>query len=163
MILVFALVVFGPRRLPEIARSLGRALGQLRGATADFRATVEREVGTDEIRQPLDDIRALAREMAAGRTMLGISWSLQRAEHGEQSYWMITLLAAMLGQFGLPGGGVAYGYGSVHNIGFAGRRQPASGQAPTASGFAPPGGLLGSAQGAGRARGPVLRGHDAAP
>lgn len=73
---------------------------------------------------PAEDIRALARRMASGRTLLGISWSLQRAEHGEQSYWMITLLAAMLGQFGLPGGGVAYGYGSVHNIGFAGRRQP---------------------------------------
>jgi biotin/methionine sulfoxide reductase len=74
---------------------------------------------------PADDIRSLAMQMAAGRTLLGISWSLQRAEHGEQSYWMITLLASMLGQFGLPGGGVAYGYGSVHNIGFAGRRQPA--------------------------------------
>jgi biotin/methionine sulfoxide reductase len=73
---------------------------------------------------PADEIRGLARQMTRGRTLLGISWSLQRAEHGEQSYWMITLLAAMLGQFGLPGGGVAYGYGSVHNIGFAGRRQP---------------------------------------
>ena len=70
-----------------------------------------------------DNIRTLARRMASGRTLLGISWALQRAEHGEQSYWMITLLAAMLGQIGLPGGGVAYGYGSVHNIGFAGRRQ----------------------------------------
>ncbi|MBT8078220.1 MAG: molybdopterin-dependent oxidoreductase [Gammaproteobacteria bacterium] len=73
---------------------------------------------------PATTIRALARRMAAGRTLIGISWSLQRAEHGEQSYWMVTTLAAMLGQFGLPGGGVAYGYGSVHNIGFAARRQP---------------------------------------
>ncbi|MDD9962595.1 MAG: molybdopterin-dependent oxidoreductase [Gammaproteobacteria bacterium] len=73
---------------------------------------------------PATDIRALARRMAGARTLLGISWALQRAEHGEQGYWMITLLAAMLGQIGLPGGGVAYGYGSVHNIGFAGRRQP---------------------------------------
>ncbi len=74
---------------------------------------------------PAADIRALARRMAGARTLLGISWSLQRAEHGEQGYWMITLLAAMLGQIGRRGGGVAYGYGSVHNIGFAGRRQPA--------------------------------------
>ena len=74
---------------------------------------------------PAREIRDLARRMAGARTLLGISWSLQRAEHGEQSYWMITLLAAMLGQIGLPGGGVAYGYGSLHNIGFAGRRQPA--------------------------------------
>jgi biotin/methionine sulfoxide reductase len=72
-----------------------------------------------------DKIRILARRMATGRTLIGISWSLQRAEHGEQTYWMATLLSALLGQVGLPGGGVAYGYGSVHNIGFGGRRLPA--------------------------------------
>ena len=83
------------------------------------------------------DIRTLARRMARARTLLGISWSLQRAEHGEQGYWMITLLAAMLGQIGLPGGGVAYGYGSVHNIGFAGRRQPAFRTAAMAQGTPP--------------------------
>ncbi len=92
----------------------GRADGQPKDA--DWAAAIA------EI--PARDIRALARRMAGRRTLLGISWSLQRAEHGEQSYWTITLLAAMLGQLGLPGGGVAYGYGSVHNIGFAGRRQP---------------------------------------
>lgn len=69
-----------------------------------------------------DDIRRIARRMAAERTVIGISWSLQRAEHGEQTYWMATVLAAMIGAHGLPGGGVAYGYGSVHNIGFFGRR-----------------------------------------
>jgi len=62
--------------------------------------------------------------MAAERSLIGISWSLQRSEFGEQSYWMATLLSALLGYVGLPGGGVAYGYGSVHNIGFAGRRLP---------------------------------------
>jgi biotin/methionine sulfoxide reductase len=71
-----------------------------------------------------EDIRDLAKQMVIGRTLIGISWSLQRAEHGEQTYWMATLLSAVLGQVGLPGGGVAYGYGSVHNIGFAGRRLP---------------------------------------
>ncbi len=86
---------------------------------------------------PAEHIRTLARKMASERTLLGISWSLQRAEHGEQSYWMITLLAAMLGQFGLPGGGVAYGYGSVHNIGFAGRRQPPFGIAAMDQGSPP--------------------------
>jgi len=71
-----------------------------------------------------DEIRNLAKQMVTGRTLIGISWSLQRAEHGEQTYWMATLLSAVLGQVGLPGAGVAYGYGSVHNIGFAGRRLP---------------------------------------
>ena len=73
---------------------------------------------------PAERIEETARLMAAGRCLIGISWSLQRSEFGEQSYWMATLLSAMLGYVGLPGGGVAYGYGSVHNIGFAGRRLP---------------------------------------
>ena len=54
-------------------------------------------------------IRTLARRMAAGRTMVAVSWSVQRADHGEQPYWMAATLAAMLGQIGLPGGGFGYG------------------------------------------------------
>jgi biotin/methionine sulfoxide reductase len=61
---------------------------------------------------PAAMIRALARQMAATRTMLTASWSLQRADHGEQPYWALVLLAACLGQIGLPGGGFGFGYGS---------------------------------------------------
>ncbi len=61
---------------------------------------------------PAETIRALARQMAATRTMLTASWSLQRADHGEQPYWALVLLAACLGQIGLPGGGFGFGYGS---------------------------------------------------
>ncbi len=64
-----------------------------------------------------DTIRALARRMAAGRTMIGTAYALQRAEHGEQAYWMTVTLAAMLGQIGLPGGGCGFGYGSMHGYG----------------------------------------------
>ncbi len=59
---------------------------------------------------PAETIRALARRMAAKRTLISLAWSLQRGDHGEQPYWMATVLAAMLGQIGLPGGGVGYGY-----------------------------------------------------
>ncbi len=59
-------------------------------------------------------IVALARRMAANRTMLTVSWSLQRADHGEQPFWLGVTLAAMLGQIGLPGGGFGLGYGSVN-------------------------------------------------
>jgi biotin/methionine sulfoxide reductase len=62
-------------------------------------------------------IRALARRMAQTRTLITVAWSLQRAEHGEQPYWMSAVLAAMLGQIGLPGGGVGYGYGAIGGIG----------------------------------------------
>ena len=73
------------------------------------------EIGADRIRE-------LARRMASEPCLLSISWSLQRTEHGDQPYWMIAVLSAMLGNLGLPGQGVGYGYGCVHNIGFGGRR-----------------------------------------
>src|SRR5882724_9801592 len=65
---------------------------------------------------PADTIRGLARRMAATRTMVTASWSLQRADHGEQAYWALILLASALGQIGLPGGGFGFGYGSAAGI-----------------------------------------------
>ncbi|WP_069160807.1 molybdopterin guanine dinucleotide-containing S/N-oxide reductase [Nocardia altamirensis] len=62
-------------------------------------------------------IRTLAREMAAARTMVTVSWSLQRAQYGEQPLWLGVVLAAMLGQIGLPGGGFGHGYGSAASLG----------------------------------------------
>jgi biotin/methionine sulfoxide reductase len=62
-------------------------------------------------------IRELARRMAAARTLVTVTWSLQRARHGEQPVWAALALAAMLGQIGLPGGGFGHGYGSMGDIG----------------------------------------------
>jgi biotin/methionine sulfoxide reductase len=55
--------------------------------------------------------------MAAARTLVTVSWSLQRARHGEQPLWLGVVLAAMLGQIGLPGGGFGHGYGSASLVG----------------------------------------------
>ncbi|MCK5274739.1 MAG: molybdopterin-dependent oxidoreductase, partial [Alphaproteobacteria bacterium] len=66
---------------------------------------------------PADTIRNLARRMASTRTMLSASWSLQRAEFGEQPYWMLVVLASLLGQIGLPGGGFGFGYGAEGGMG----------------------------------------------
>jgi biotin/methionine sulfoxide reductase len=69
------------------------------------------------VRVPAGQIAALARDMAASRTMLNIAWSLQRATSGEQPYWMLVTLACMLGQIGLPGGGFGLGYGATNLMG----------------------------------------------
>jgi len=66
-----------------------------------------------------DAIRRLARELVETRSMITVSWSLQRAQHGEQPYWAALGLACVLGQIGLPGGGVGYGYGSLGGMGAA--------------------------------------------
>lgn len=57
-----------------------------------------------------DRIRELARLFAKNRTQLIFGWAIQRQQHGEQPYWMGAILAAMLGQIGLPGGGVSYSH-----------------------------------------------------
>jgi biotin/methionine sulfoxide reductase len=66
---------------------------------------------------PADRIRRLAHEMAASRTLINLSWSMQRQQHGEQPIWLGVVLAAMLGQIGLPGGGFQHGYGSSADVG----------------------------------------------
>ncbi|HUC12562.1 MAG TPA: molybdopterin-dependent oxidoreductase [Stellaceae bacterium] len=66
---------------------------------------------------PADDIVALARRAVGRRTLITCSQSLQRAERGEQPVWMGLVLAAVLGQIGLPGGGFAYALGSTSNTG----------------------------------------------
>ena len=56
------------------------------------------------------------------RALVVVSHSLQRAEHGEQPVWMGMVLAAALGQIGLPGGGYGYALGA---IAYYGRRSNA--------------------------------------
>jgi TatA/E family protein of Tat protein translocase len=63
LIFAVALIVFGPRKLPEIGRSIGKALGEFRRATEDLKSTIEREVKVEELRQigpsvmaPLDSV-----------------------------------------------------------------------------------------------------------
>ena len=66
---------------------------------------------------PARTIEELARAMARSRTMINLSWSMQRQDHGEQPIWLGVTLAAMLGQVGLPGGGFQHGYGSSADVG----------------------------------------------
>lgn len=44
MILVVALIVIGPKKLPELARSLGKALNEFKSATQDFKDSIDTEV-----------------------------------------------------------------------------------------------------------------------
>jgi biotin/methionine sulfoxide reductase len=66
---------------------------------------------------PAEKIRELSQRMAANRTMISVSWSLTRQHHGEHTYWAAITVAAMLGQIGLPGGGITFGYSATNGIG----------------------------------------------
>jgi biotin/methionine sulfoxide reductase len=91
------------------------------GTTDGCPKTPEWAAGLSEI--PASAIRALARRMAAKRTLINVNYSLQRVEHGEQAPLLAVTLAAMLGQIGLPGGGFGQGYGSLGYVGRAPLRE----------------------------------------
>jgi biotin/methionine sulfoxide reductase len=74
---------------------------------------------------PAATIRRLARDCAGTPCMLTAAWSLQRADYGEQPWWMLVALAAILGTIGRPGQGVAFGYGSTNGMGTPRRELPA--------------------------------------
>src|SRR5690606_14533838 len=76
---------------------------------ADWAASI---TGIDAAR-----IRQLVPDLCSRRSFITQSWSLQRAVHGEQPWWGGVGLASVLGQIGLPGGGVAFGYSSSAGTG----------------------------------------------
>jgi len=59
LILALGLVVLGPRRLPEVARQLGRFYGQIRRTTYELRSTLDQEIREEE--------RTVRREKAVAR------------------------------------------------------------------------------------------------
>lgn len=69
LIFVVALLLFGPRQLPNIGRTIGRAMGEFRRASNDFKQTIEEEVSASEIRDVRKDLENVVRpdrEKASG-------------------------------------------------------------------------------------------------
>jgi biotin/methionine sulfoxide reductase len=66
---------------------------------------------------PAAELEALARSLHGKRVLVVVAHSLQRSEHGEQPVWMGAVLAAVLGQIGLPGGGYNYALGTLAHYG----------------------------------------------
>jgi sec-independent protein translocase protein TatA len=51
IILVIALIIFGPRKLPELGRSLGKSIGEFKKASNELRSTLEEEIRVEEQRE----------------------------------------------------------------------------------------------------------------
>jgi Tat protein translocase TatB subunit len=61
-IFVLALLLFGPRRLPKLGKTLGRTMSEFRKATSDFKMSLEREIEMEEIRETRDELKKTARD-----------------------------------------------------------------------------------------------------
>lgn len=66
---------------------------------------------------PAETITALALRMAETPTLVNASWSLTRQQNGEQTFWMLVVLAAILGGIGRKGLGFGLGLGAVNGVG----------------------------------------------
>jgi len=60
LILCVALIVLGPKQLPQLARTLGLWIGRLRRSFNSFKQDIEREVGMDDVRRQLHNEQIMA-------------------------------------------------------------------------------------------------------
>ena len=51
IILVIALIIFGPRKLPDLGRSLGKSIGEFRRASNELKSTLEEEIRLEEVKE----------------------------------------------------------------------------------------------------------------
>lgn len=56
LILAIALIVIGPKKLPDLAKSLGRAMGEFKKATNDLKQSMEADTGLSDVKETFDDI-----------------------------------------------------------------------------------------------------------
>ena len=73
---------------------------------------------------PVDSINKLAEKIISKKSLISMSWSLQRASRGEQPLWMGITLASMLGCIGTGAGGFGFGYSCVNSTGDSFTRVP---------------------------------------
>ena len=63
VLFVLALLLFGPRRLPEIGRTIGKAVAEFRKASQDFRASLEREVEVEKLKDEARSVQTAVQEV----------------------------------------------------------------------------------------------------
>ena len=65
IIFVIALIIFGPRKLPELGRSLGKSLAEFKRASNELKSTLEEEIRLEEQKTALEEQKAKAAAQAA--------------------------------------------------------------------------------------------------
>ena len=58
IILVIALIIFGPRKLPELGKSLGRSLSEFKKASTDLQNTLEQEIKIEEEKEAEQKVKS---------------------------------------------------------------------------------------------------------
>jgi sec-independent protein translocase protein TatB len=64
LILAVALIVIGPKKLPDLAKSLGKAMGEFKKATSDLKESMQIDSELKDLKTTFDDIEKDAKEPA---------------------------------------------------------------------------------------------------
>ena len=70
IILVIALIIFGPRKLPELGRSLGKSIGEFRKASNELKSTLEEEIRVEEQKEQRAKLEAEQATAVAGASTI---------------------------------------------------------------------------------------------
>ena len=65
VIFVIALIIFGPRKLPELGRSLGKSIAEFKRASNELKSTLEEEIRLEEQKQKLEEQKQESAKAAA--------------------------------------------------------------------------------------------------
>ena len=63
MIVILGLLLFGPRKLPEMGRTIGKAFAEFRRTTAEFKMKLEREVEATDVKDAVDEVNRTVHEV----------------------------------------------------------------------------------------------------
>ncbi len=58
VIFIIALLVFGPKKLPEVGKSVGRAIREFKKASDELRTRVEEEISASEIKSEINEVKS---------------------------------------------------------------------------------------------------------
>lgn len=95
VVLVIALIVLGPEKLPETARTVGRWVSELRRITTGFTEEVRSAFESSELAEPVQELRA------ATQTLRGTTMGLRGAATG----WLTTQVLPSENTSSAPGAG----------------------------------------------------------
>jgi TatA/E family protein of Tat protein translocase len=70
IIFVIALIIFGPRKLPELGRSLGKSIAEFKRASNELKNTLEEEIRLEEQKQTIEASKAAAAAQPAPPTVV---------------------------------------------------------------------------------------------
>lgn len=94
LVFVLLLVVLGPARLPEVARTMGLWLGRLRRMYNNFKLEMEREVGMDDVRRQLHNEQVMSEMKALEQETKSILGDSKQALADSESSTTSALSAA---------------------------------------------------------------------